>query len=111
MRRERFQAFSAPLAPPDVVSGVVSSVPAGGPESICLQQPASPGQLAGAVGSAGLGAPPESADAHRRDTARHQDPAENSQTVDGVVTENAALSALVTDDVALAAVVAPPAFV
>jgi len=36
---------------------------------------------------------------------------QSGQTVDGVVTDNAALSALVKDDVALAAVAAPPAFV
>ena len=106
------KAFSAPLAPPDVVSGVVSSVLAGvGLSPFVSNNPLAP------VHSPALWAVLAWARRQNQQTLIDETPpviktpAENSQTVDGVVTENAALSALVTDDVALAAVAAPPAFV
>ncbi len=106
------KAFSAPLAPPDVVSGVASNVLTWvGLSPFVSNNPLAP------VNSPALWA--VLAWARRQNQQMLIDetppviktPAENSQTVDGLVTENAALSALVTDDVALAAVAAPPAFV
>ena len=58
------KAFSAPSAPPNVVSGVVSNVLASvGLSPFVSDNPLAPVDSPAHVGGAGLGAPPESADA------------------------------------------------
>ena len=64
-------ALAAPVTVPSIVPGLLTAL---GTSLLATNTPVAPAQVPVLWGVAGLGAPPESADAHRRDTAHQRDP-------------------------------------